>query len=96
MAKSGGLRSFVRSRAISAGRSVIALVLAVLLIPMSWEDMLAQQGADAQPAVSASDAQPLTAEQLDQLVARGAPYPNALIAQILAASTHGVHRVGRR
>lgn len=100
MARGTGLCSFIspvtlkvwQSRilpaAIRTGRSVLAFVLAVLLIPMSQQDLLGQQTPDAQPTASTPAAQPLTAEQLDQLVAPIALYPDALIAQILAASTY--------
>jgi len=100
MARGTGLCSFISTKefeawqssvlptAIKTGRSVLACVLAILLIPMSQQDLFAQQASDAQPEASAPTAQPLTSEQLNQLVAPIALYPDALIAQILAASTY--------
>jgi Protein of unknown function (DUF3300) len=95
-----GLRSFVpsarfttlahpvRIALIRMGRSVLAGVLCVLLIPMSQQKLLARRIITAQAAALAPTAQPLTANQLDQLVAPIALYPDALVAQILAASTY--------
>jgi hypothetical protein len=49
----------------------------------------ADSGQQASPAPPAQpQAQPLTAEQLDQLVAPIALYPDALVAQVLAAATY--------
>ncbi len=47
-----------------------------------------QQGYPQQPQAPAPQGQPLTADQLNQLVAPIALYPDALVAQILAASTY--------
>jgi hypothetical protein len=47
-----------------------------------------QQGSYPQQQAPAPQGQPLTADQLNQLVAPIALYPDALVAQILAASTY--------
>jgi hypothetical protein len=77
------------------GKQVLAAVLCVLLVPVSQADLYAQQAqpqqgpAAAEPNTGAqTQAQPLTPDQLDQLVAPIALYPDALVAQILAASTY--------
>jgi hypothetical protein len=59
-------------------RQLVALLLSVLLIPLAQFNMYAQ----APPYV------PLEAVQLDQLVAPISLYPDALVAQILTASTY--------
>jgi hypothetical protein len=61
-------------------RQVMALLLSVLLIPLAPFNLYAQ--APPPPFV------PLEAAQLDQLVAPIALYPDALVAQILTASTY--------
>jgi Protein of unknown function (DUF3300) len=60
-------------------RRLTALMLSLLLIPVAQLDLYAQA-----PPVFA----PLGAVQLDQLVAPIALYPDALVAQILTASTY--------
>jgi Protein of unknown function (DUF3300) len=65
--------------------------LCALLIPVSQADLLAQQSAPPPPSQdvsAAAPAQPLSPDQLDQLIAPIALYPDALIAQTLAASTY--------
>src|ERR1700689_1829860 len=62
-------------------RQLIALMLAGLLIPAVQVDLLAQT-----PSPAAYT--PLDAVQLDQLVAPISLYPDALVAQILTASTY--------
>jgi hypothetical protein len=73
-------------------KQALAAVLCALLVPMSQADLFAQsqQGPEAAgPNTSAqAPAQPLTPDQLSQLVAPIALYPDALVAQILAASTY--------
>jgi hypothetical protein len=83
-------------------RQGLAVVLSALMImvPMGQGTAFAQSapvpGNDAQSAPPVADnsqpaapqAQPLAADQLDQLVAPIALYPDALVAQILAASTY--------
>lgn len=54
--------------------------------PLPSDD--SQQQQDQQTAPAQQQAQPLTNDQLDQLVAPIALYPDALVAQILAASTY--------
>jgi hypothetical protein len=76
---------------VQLARRAIAAALCALLIPVSQTDLLAQQSAPPPPPqnVNASaPSQPLTPDELDQLVAPIALYPDALIAQTLAASTY--------
>jgi hypothetical protein len=61
-------------------RQLVALLLSVLLLPLAQLNLYAQ--APPPPYV------PLEAIQLDQLVAPIALYPDALVAQILTASTY--------
>ncbi len=70
-------------------RQGLAIVLSVLMImiPLTQGDVFAQ----SVPPVTGDGAQlpqPLSAEQLDQLVAPIALYPDALVAQVLAAATY--------
>jgi hypothetical protein len=81
-------------------RRGLAVVLSALMImiPMGQGDALAQSAPPPGAAQSAPpppdnnqqapQGQPLTADQLDQLVAPIALYPDALVAQILAAATY--------
>lgn len=81
---------------VHLGRQTLAMLLCVLLVPMSQADLFAQQPSQSPVAAQApptdqsapSTAQPLSTDQLGQLVAPIALYPDALIAQILAASTY--------
>ncbi|MGC2210350.1 MAG: DUF3300 domain-containing protein [Candidatus Korobacteraceae bacterium] len=73
-------------------RQGLAVVLSavMILIPMGQADAFAQ---DAPPPTDQSaapppSAQPLTPDQLNQLVAPIALYPDNLVAQVLAASTY--------
>ena len=73
-------------------RQGLAMVLSALMImiPMGQDSAFAQS---APPPAQANDqqapqAQPLSPDQLDQLVAPIALYPDALVAQVLAASTY--------
>ncbi len=60
----------------SAGTHVLAVGLAILIaMPPAW-------------ALAADDAPPLSKEQLEQLVAPIALYPDSLLAQVLMASTY--------
>jgi hypothetical protein len=68
-----------------AGRGAIAIACAVLLVP-GESILLAQTAAPA--AAADADDPPLTADQLDSLVAPIALYPDDLLAQVLAASTY--------
>src|SRR5579872_2128932 len=61
----------------------IAVVLSMALLPFGQWDLLAQP-----PQPPPQSYMPLDAEQLNQLVAPIALYPDALIAQILTASTY--------
>src|SRR5450755_3970250 len=72
-------------------RSLIAIACAALLLP--GETLLLAQSAPpaaASPAAAQPEADdpPLTADQLDSLVAPIALYPDDLLAQVLAASTY--------
>jgi Protein of unknown function (DUF3300) len=84
--------SFIsRTVLVQLGRRAIAAALCALLIPVSQADLLAQQSAPPPPPQdvnAAAPAQPLSPDQLDQLVAPIALYPDALVAQALAASTY--------
>jgi hypothetical protein len=68
-----------------------AASLVLLAAPWSVPAALAQQGAP--PAQQQPAAQPLTTEQLDQLVAPIALYPDNLLGQILTASTYPLEDV---
>jgi hypothetical protein len=84
--------STYRAVLVQLCRRAIAAALCALLIPVSQADLLAQQSAPPPPAAqnasAPAPAQPLTPDQLGQLVAPIALYPDALIAQVLAASTY--------
>lgn len=76
-------------------RQGLAVVLSALMImiPMGQGNAFAQSFPPTPPPVAedgqqAPQAQPMAAAQLDQLVAPIALYPDALVAQILAASTY--------
>jgi Protein of unknown function (DUF3300) len=81
------------------GKQALAALLCALLLPMSQIDLYAQEGTTAAQsqqgpppagpnAGAQAQAQPLTPDQLNQLVAPIALYPDALVAQILGASTY--------
>jgi len=79
----------IRSRSESTRRpfrNVLAITCLILLVPGEGAALLAQQPAAA-PA-DAAQAKTLPPEQLDSLVAPIALYPDALLAQTLAASTY--------
>jgi hypothetical protein len=87
---------FQRSKALSVpglGKQVLTCVLAfALLLPMLPQTFTAaqEQDQDAQAPAQTSQAPPYTqqtADQLQQLVAPIALYPDSLVAQVLAAST---------
>ena len=87
---------FQRSKALSVpglGKQVLTCVLAFgLLLPMLPQTFTAaqEQDQDAQAPAQTSQAPPYTqqtADQLQQLVAPIALYPDSLVAQVLAAST---------
>lgn len=62
----------------------------MVMVPMGQGDLSAQSPPAAPPPATDNtpQAQPLSADQLDQLVAPIALYPDALVAQVLAASTY--------
>jgi hypothetical protein len=64
-------------------RGILALMCAVLLVP--GDLTFAQEPA---PAAQAPPAAPMSPDQLDNLVAPIALYPDNLLSQILAASTY--------
>jgi len=64
-------------------RAGIAVTLICSIIPFSTADIYAQQAPPAGPQYAQ-----LSYEQLNQLVAPIALYPDALVAQVLAASTY--------
>src|SRR6266446_5140370 len=68
-------------------RAFVAVVAAVVVLAAALSVQLAQ-GAPSQGAPQATQTAPLTPEALQQLVAPIALYPDALVAQILAASTY--------
>jgi hypothetical protein len=74
----------MKQNVFSASRASTAVACFVALISLCW---LFASMSVAQP-VSASAAPPLTAAQLDRLVAPIALYPDPLIAQILMAATY--------
>jgi hypothetical protein len=73
-----------------AGRSAVAIACAILLVPGESALLAQSTPAPAAPAAASADADdpPLTADQLDSLVAPIALYPDDLLAQVLAASTY--------
>ena len=88
----------IAATSFGIGRRVLAWGLIYLMIPLGVADMFAQEAppppppdqADAQGAPQQAPPQaynPLTPDQIDQLVAPIALYPDSLVAQILAAST---------
>ena len=66
-------------------RTLVAVMFAALVLSVSCGKALAQQAEDASGTVQSA---PLTPEALQRLVAPIALYPDALVAQILAASTY--------
>jgi uncharacterized membrane protein YgcG len=74
-----------------SARQILACVLAIaLLLPMLPQSVSAAQQDDAQATAQSAQAPPYTQqtpEQLQQLVAPIALYPDSLVAQVLAGST---------
>jgi uncharacterized membrane protein YgcG len=74
-----------------SARQILACVLAIaLLLPMLPQSVSAAQQGDAQATAQSPQAPPYTQqtpEQLQQLVAPIALYPDSLVAQVLAGST---------
>jgi len=77
-----------------AARHGLAMLLSALMImiPMGQSQAFAQSMPDQAPPPAnnapAPESQPLGPEQLDQLVAPIALYPDSLVAQVLAAATY--------
>jgi len=70
------------------GKQILGIVLSMGLLLVTWPQNLSAQ--DAQPPAQAAPAAPYTQqtpEQIQQLVAPIALYPDSLVAQVLAAST---------
>lgn len=67
----------------------VLLSAVMIMIPMG-QDAFAQNAPPPPPAQTAAppQAQPLSPDQIDQLVAPIALYPDALVAQVLAAATY--------
>lgn len=68
-------------------RQVLSTVLAFLLAYTAVPDAAGQQSAPAAPTENSGQGAPLSADELQQLVAPIALYPDALVAQILGAGT---------
>jgi len=85
-----GVRGFSRAQ---AGKQILVSLMSLALLFATWPQNLAayqDAQAPAQPPVQAAQAPAYTQqtpEQLQQLVAPIALYPDSLVAQILAAST---------
>ena len=70
------------------GRQILALLLSLTLLFATWpQNLAASQEAQAPAQQQGPQYTPQTPEQLQQLVAPIALYPDSLVAQILAAST---------
>src|SRR5260370_13012880 len=69
-------------------RQVSALVVSCALLLATAQGELSAAQADQSTSQSATQPPPPTPEQLHQLVAPVALYPDALVAQVLAASTY--------
>jgi Protein of unknown function (DUF3300) len=82
--------------AVNLGKKAVAVSLAYLMIPLGMGDLYAQnapppppdQGQYQDQAPPPGNYNPLAPEQINQLVAPIALYPDSLVAQILAASTY--------
>src|SRR5262252_4016862 len=70
---------------ISAKLMAFWLIVAVMLVPCTRAQSPSAQSASAQ---SSTDLPPFKAEEIEQLVAPIALYPDPLVAQILMASTY--------
>jgi uncharacterized membrane protein YgcG len=77
------------------GKQILSLLMSMLLLLATWPPgAVAYQEAQGEPQAQPTQAPPpppyaqQTAEQLQQLVAPIALYPDSLVAQILAASTY--------
>ena len=89
-----GARGFSRAQ---AGKQILVSLMSLALLFATWpQNLSAYQDAQApaQPAQAPPYARQ-TPEQLQQLVAPIALYPDSLVAQILAASTFPEQVVGR-
>jgi hypothetical protein len=69
-------------------RGFLAVLLSLLLIPAGQQVMFAQDPNGPPPPPPAGNYAPLGAEQLNQLVAPIALYPDSLVAQILTGATY--------
>lgn len=81
------------SASLAIGRRAIACGLIYLMVPLGVVDVFAQEAPPPPPDMSQEAPPPqqsysaLSSDQLDQLVAPIALYPDSLVAQILAAAT---------
>ena len=74
-----------------AGRSVpiaLAILLAAPPLPRAQQAPPAPQAPPAQPQASDNDVQPFKPEELEQIVAPIALYPDPLVAQVMMAATY--------
>jgi hypothetical protein len=73
-------------------RQIVSVVCALLLLPASFliaqEPVAPPQGFPPAQAQAAPPAQPMSPQQLDNLVAPVALYPDALLSQVLVAATY--------
>src|SRR5579883_3488848 len=76
-------RAMARSAWISAGLGVLAM-----LLPLASASVRSQTVTPAAPAMAGQPAPIYSAQQLDQLLAPIALYPDPLLAQILMAATY--------
>ncbi len=80
------------SRMTSLGRQAVASALMLFLVPVSFGDVYGQDAPPPPPpdygGQQQSAYQALPPEELNRLVAPIALYPDALVAQVLAASTY--------
>jgi hypothetical protein len=79
-----------------ASRQVLSLVMCLTLIPLGvpadaavfFQEQAPDQGSSTPPPSPAPAVAPMTVDQVDSLVAPIALYPDALVAQVLAASMY--------
>ena len=83
---------YIAGSSLKLGRRTLACALMYLMVPFGVVDLFAQSAPPPPPDMAqggppAQAYNPLSPDQLNQLVAPIALYPDALVAQILAAST---------
>jgi hypothetical protein len=82
------VRSLEIGSAARGPRAALALVAAALALALAGTPTRAQDAAAAQAAAPGEDEPAFTAEQLEQMLAPIALYPDDLLSQILMASTY--------